>query len=337
MIAIGIVLAVVLVFMFAGRMAGMFSGVSVKPSAVGGGQASIKGLGLVDSIMREGDISSVDTWTALQNVGATSVGDVKVPMDAKALSRIDVMVSADMDTPAGGLGSIAAFRLSGNALMAGGVHRYLAHAFTAGGKTAGEAACRSKVISMPMKVPVKGGNELGVEGIMLGEDSGTFTMSIVFTFTKELRENGIEDGDFREGDITGVDTDTILTSVGATSLGNIKVPVERSLIAAVCGVFAVDVGADNTATVRCIGSYQVSSTALKSGGVFRSPGEALQITATTTGVFLAVMEPDPTPLDMEVKGGNELELHAMFLGEDPGQMTMAVGVLYGTSEGEISF
>lgn len=312
-------------------------GVSVKPSAVGGGQASIKGLGLVDSIAREGDISSVDTWTALQGIGASSVGDVKVPIDAKALSRIDIVVTADMDTPAGGLACLAGFRMSGNGLATGGIHRYLTHGFTAGGKTAGEAACRTKVVSMPTKIAVKGGNEISLEGIMLGEDVGTLTMEIVLTFTKELRESGIEDGDFREADITAVDTDTILTAVGASTLGNIKCPVERSLIAASVGLLCVDVGADNTATVRGGGMYQLAGPALKEGGNFRFPGEAIQITATTTGVFMAAMEADPTPLDLGIKGGNELEVHAMIIGEDPGQMTMGVGVLFGTVEGDLSF
>lgn len=337
MIAIGIVLAVVLIFAMAGRFGALLGGVTVKPTAVGGGQASIKGLGLVDSIAREGDVSAVDTWTALQAKGATSVGDIKVPIDAKALSRIDAVVSADMDTPAGGLACVIGFRMTGNGIMTGGIHRYLLHAFTAGGKTAGEAACRSRVISMPTKIPVKGGNEIALEAIMLGEDVGTVTVQIILTFTKELRENGIEDGDFREGDITAVDTDTILTAVGSTTLGNVKTPVERSLIAALVGVLAADVGADNTATVRAAAMYSVQGPALKEGGTFNVPGEAIQITATTTGVFITAMEPDPSPIDLPIKGGNELELHAMLIGEDPGQATVAVGVLYGTVEGELSF
>ena len=172
---------------FAARLpAGMpmtFGGAPTPPTP-GKGAASIKGLKLVDSVAREGDISSVDTWTALQNVGSSSVGDVKVPIDAGFLSRIDFVVSADIDnTITNGLACTTGFRLNGNGLTAGGIHRYLGPAFTGGGKTAGEAACRSRVISLATKISVKGGNEIGVEAIMMGEDVGTLTAMVCFTFT----------------------------------------------------------------------------------------------------------------------------------------------------------
>jgi hypothetical protein len=183
------------------------------------------------------------------------------------------------------------------------------------------------------RIAVKGGNEIAIEAIMLGEDVGTLTAAICLTFTTGAREYGVEDGDFREGDVTAVDTDTILTAVGGSTLGNAKIPVERNSLAAVQGVMAVDPGADNTGTYRGVAIYQVAGPALSEGGTFRFLGEAVEIAAVTTGVYLTCMEPDPTPLEVPVKGGNELELHAMIIGEDPGQATLAVGLLFGTVEG----
>ena len=130
-----------------------------------------------------------------------------------------------------------------------------------------------------------------------------------------------------------MDTDTTATAIGSSTYGNIKIPVERSSILAVSAVVGIDVGTDKADTVRDAVLCQVTGPALKEGGTFRFLTEAVEIAAVTTGVFMTTMEPDMTPLDIPVKGGNELELHAMLIGEDPGSAVVALGLYYGTDEG----
>lgn len=291
---------------------------------------SVQGLELVDSIVREIDVTAVDTKTAIVNVGASVEGNVQVPVGGEYLSLISVQTSWDMDnTATAGLASLASLHLTGNALRVGGTHNYLISAMSAGGKTAGGAAARSPVVNLPTKIPMVPSNNLKLEAQMLGEDSGTLTIAVALVFTKGPRAGGIEDGDFREGDLTAVDNWTSLTSIGSSSEGSIKVPAGFNNLAAVGLCVAVDVGADSTACVRSGVIARLTGNALASGGTYSFVNDGLSAQIVTTGLWYCPDDIDQQAVDIAVKPGNVMSLEATPIGEDPGSVTVGIQVFWG--------
>jgi hypothetical protein len=291
--------------------------------------SSVAGLGLVDSVAREVDLTAVDTWTAIVNVGASTEGNIQVPVGGNYLSLIDVAVDWDMDnTPIGGLAGLVGIRLTGNAIRRGGTHQYLVAGASIGGHTSGGAGGRSNKVSLPMKVEMQPSNTLKIEGIMMGEDVGAATVRVAVTFTNTARQGGIEDGDFRESEATAVDTWTALTTLGATTEGNFKVPVGFANLAAVGIVATIDPG-DLAASVRGGVMARLTGNGLASGGTFTFLNDGLTLNIVTTGMAACFDDVDQQAVDLAVKPGNEIKAEVIITGEDPGSMSAGVQLFWG--------
>jgi hypothetical protein len=325
---------VALIGMFGGRGITMPT-ISLPASSslgVGKAAAGIRGLTLVDSIHRHNVVASVDTWTGLTYQKGVASGNIKVPIDAGYLSKIEIVASADLsNTITNGLYCTSAIRLNGNGLKVGGIHKYPGPAFTSGGKTSGGAGCRAKTVTYATKIPVKGGNEISIDAIMCGSDVGDLSVGVVLTFTVNGRDYGIEDCDIREADLITKDADTVLTTLGADTLGNIVIPAGYDNVAGVIAVCAAGVGADYVATTRVMVVCSLQGNGLAEGGFYSWFPETGQVGATTTGEYEYASEPEIDPLDVPAKPGNVIELHACMIEEDPGLVNVMMGLLYSSS------
>ena len=303
---------------------------SMTPATPGSARnASVSGLGLVDSVAREVDVTAVDTWTGVVNLGATAEGNIQVPVGGKWLSLIEVACDWDADnTPIGGLAGMAGIRLSGNAITKGGTHNYVCSAFSIAGHTSGGAGARSPKAVLPMRVEMTPSNTLKIEAIMMGEDVGAVTVRVAVSFTQNPRAGGIEDGDFREGDLTAVDTWTACTYIGATNEGSFKVPIGFSNLAAVGIVAAVDAG-DLAASVRAGVIARLTGNGLATGGAFSFLNDGMTLNVVTTGMACCVDDVDQNAVDLAVKPGNVITAEVMITGEDPGAMNAAVQLFWG--------
>ena len=322
------------------RMPPMFGGIPTAPpgaaAGVGAAAAAVGDLGLVDTIQRHGVIAALDTLTTLTYQRGVNVGNIQVPVDAAYISRIDIQTSADFSgTTTNGLYCTCMAQLSGNALVTSGWHRYPGHGHSVGGKTAGAASSRSRVISYATKIAVKGANTMSIHGEMFGSDIGDLSMSVCLVFTSKGRSYGIMDCDMREADISTKDLDTNLTTLGADTLGAIVVPVGVNLIPAFGATIAVGVGVDYASQTRAMVVLSLSGNALGISGFYNYNCEALQVAVTSTGLFVACTEPDVCNLAISSKPSNILELHAMMIEEDPGLVSVAVAVFYGSTEEQL--
>ena len=299
-------------------------------SGAGKGAASVQGLTLVDSVAREIDVTAVDTWTAVVNVGTAVEGNIQVPVGGQYLSLAEVALHWDLDnTPIGGLSAVAGIRLTGNAIKKGGTHQYLIGGASIAGHTSGGAGCRIEKVVLPMKIEMVPSNTLKIEAIMMGEDAGAVTVAVAMTFTKEARAGGIEDGDFRVAvNTAAVDTWTAATYVGATAEGSFKVPIGYSNLAAVGIVASVDAG-DLAASVRAGVMVRLTGNGLASGGTFTFLNDGMTLNVVTTGMAMCCDNVDQSPIDLAVVPGNVITAEGLIIGEDPGTMCMGVQLFWG--------
>lgn len=289
-------------------------------------QVAPPGAGYFDSICREADVTAVDTWTAISGWAGATPGSVKVPSQARYLCGIDIVTAWDLGG-AVGVGAISAFRLSGNGIAKGGMHRYLAHGATQTIVTDAGAGMSVNVMHYPLAIPVVGGNDIDAEGILLGSDPGEATFVMAFQFSDKPAPGGFTDGDFREGDIAAVDTETQLTAIGTASPGNPTVPIDKSVLAAVTPLIAIDAGT-GAVTVRQAGAARIGGNGLKLGGSYRFVLPGGWMSAVTTGGGAFSNSPVIQAVGLPLVPGNTLELYAIVLGEDPGDTYTAIGLLY---------
>ena len=284
------------------------------------------GAAYFDSVLREADVTAVDTWTALSGIGTATPGSVKVPAQAKYLCGMDIVTCFDMGGAVGVRG-LSGLRLGGNGLAKGGMYRFLGHAASQTLVTAGGVAFTVPVMHYPLAIPVVGSNDLDVEAIMLGEDCGEFTMVCALHFSDKPSPGGYVDGDLREGDIAAVDVETQLTSIGATASGDPRVPVDKNALAAIVPLIALDAGAA-AVTVRLAGAARIGGNGMKLGGSYRFALPGGFVGAVTDGGGAFCNRPEITSVGLPVVPGNTLEIYAIVLGEDPGDVTAAIGLLY---------
>jgi len=162
---------------------------------------------------REGDITALDTRTQLTTVGSeTAPGPLLVPQGAKFI--VGVIVTA-IQNMAAATGFTAFVRLEGAGLPNGPETLAVA----AGGvpvATGGNATCGA--ILIPVNFPVTAANEILIFGEMAGTDIGGLGMCVTLVFADKVGGNGATNKTYTvEGDITAVDTRTLLTTQGSVT------------------------------------------------------------------------------------------------------------------------
>lgn len=170
---------------------------------------------------REGDATAVDTRTQLTTLGSeTAPGPLLVPQGAKVITGVLVAASGNMAAAT----SFSAFiRLEGPGLVNGPE----TFAVMAGGQavaTGGNAVV--PMVRIPVHIPVTSANEILIFGEMAGTDIGAVGFAVTLEFSDVAPAGTPVSRTFTvEGDISAVDTRTLLTTQGSITAPSSVVPV----------------------------------------------------------------------------------------------------------------
>jgi hypothetical protein len=169
---------------------------------------------------REGDATAVDTRTQLTTLGSeTAPGPLLVPQNAKFITAVHIAACGSM---AAATGFSAFVRLEGPGLPNGPE----TFAALAGGQqvaTGGNGVMAG--VRIPCNLPVTSANEILVFAEMAGTDIGLVTAAVTLEFSDKTDGNGLINRTFTvEGDITTVDTRTLITTQGSVTAPSPVVP-----------------------------------------------------------------------------------------------------------------
>ncbi len=182
--------------------------------------------------VREGDVTALDTKTALTTVGSdTAPGPLMVPQGMKYITAVTIAAIQNMAAATGFSGFI---RLEGPGLKNGPE----TIAAVAGGNavaTGGNAVNPAKRI--PINFPVEPGNEVQVFAEMAGTDIGGMGVVVGLEFSDAAGEGSEAHKTMTvEGDITTVDARTALTAQGSVTAPSMLAPagytkIEKIIVA----------------------------------------------------------------------------------------------------------
>lgn len=170
--------------------------------------------------LREGDITAVDTKTALNTSGSdTAPGPLQVPGGMKFITGLNLAAIQNMAAATSFSGFI---RLEGPGMQNGPE----TIAVAAGGNavaTGGNAVNPVKHIAV--NFPVVEANEIQVFAEMAGTDIGTLSVQVGLEFSDTVGAGAPEHKTLTvEGDITAADTRTALLTQGSISAPSMLVP-----------------------------------------------------------------------------------------------------------------
>jgi len=262
--------------------------------------------------LREGDVTAVDTKTALTTAGSdTAPGPLTVPQGKKFITAVIVSAVQNM---AAATGFSALIRLEGPGMSNGPE----SIAVAAGGNnvaTGGNAA--KEVRRIAVNFPVTEANEIQVFAEMMGTDIGGMGVVVGLEFSDAVGEGAGEHKTLTlEGDITAVDTRTALNTQGSVSTPSKLVPAGYTKIDKIVVVGAADGLADGKASLF-----------LRVGGNAVLGGEQL-IPVSTVGRIAVQAGSDAAPqlcspivlenLDIAVSPSDNVSIWAEAAGDDPG-------------------
>jgi hypothetical protein len=164
------------------RIAGGGASIAGQAQATGAGSQQLaKGHSrgtLVQSY--EGDVTAVDTWTAINAQGGTAQ-TMMSPQGVSRLSCLSVDVALDAGTSAVSVRAAVQVRISGQAFP-GGPHVF-------GGPAGGIAEVTSGGVGLALakahdglNVPVLANSNMTIEAAMVGEDAGDLTVVVTLQF-----------------------------------------------------------------------------------------------------------------------------------------------------------
>ena len=261
---------------------------------------------------REGDMTAVDTKTALTTVGSdTAPGPLLVPRGMKFITGVIVSAIQNM---AAATGSSTFIRLEGPG-MSNGPESLAVHAGGVPVATGGNAA--QKAFRIPVNFPVSEGNEIQIFGEMCGTDIGGTGAICTLEFADAAGEGAPEHKTITvEGDLATVDARTALTTQGSTTSPSLIVPNGYSKIDKIVVAASSDGLADGK-----------QSFFIRLGGNAVQGGE--QVIAVGTSARIAVQSgSDAAPsvvsplvlenLDILVSGSDTISIWAEGAGDDTG-------------------
>lgn len=273
--------------------------------------------------LREGDVTAVDTKTALTTAGSdTAPGPLLVPSSMKFITTVRVAVIQNMAAATSYSGFV---RLEGPGMSSGPQ----TIAVVAGGNavaTGGNAV--NPVIEIPVCFPVTEASEIQVYAEMAGTDVGGVGFAVGLQFSD--KDNGGET-DMRtitvEGDITAVDTRTALNTQGSVTSPSLIVPAGYTKIIKIIAAAASEGLADGKQTWY-----------LRLGGNAVQGGEQL-IPIAASGRIAPQAGSDSAPqvcpaivikdLEIPVSGSDTLSIWAEGAGDDTGTGRMVTTLVFG--------
>lgn len=183
--------------------------------------------------LREGDVTALDTKTALTTAGSdTAPGSLMVPQGMKFITAINVAAIQNM---AAATSYSALIRLEG-AGMINGPESFCAGAGGNAVATGGNAVVETTKILV--NIPVTEANEIQIFAEMLGTDIGALGVVVGLEFSDAVGEGAGEHKTLTvEGDITAADIRTALTAQGSVASPSLLVPagytkIDKIIVAA---------------------------------------------------------------------------------------------------------
>lgn len=261
---------------------------------------------------REGDVTALDTKTALTTMGSdTAPGPLFVP---QGKTHITAVIVSAMQNMAAATGFSAFIRLEGPGMVNGPETMAVA----AGGNnvaTGGNAA--KEALRIPVNFPVVEANEIQVFAEMAGTDIGGLGVIVGLEFSDAAGEGAPEHRTITlEGDITAVDTRTALNAQGSLTAPSKLVPAGYTKIDKIVVVGAADGLADGKASLF-----------LRIGGNAVLGGEQV-LPIATVGRIAVQLGSDSAPqtcwpvvldnLDIQVSPSDTISVWAEAAGDDPG-------------------
>lgn len=273
--------------------------------------------------LREGDVTALDTKTALTTAGSdTAPGALLVPSGMKYITKVRVACIQNMAAATSYSGFI---RLEGPGMSAGPQSL----AIMAGGNavaTGGNG--NAGVIEIPVNFPVSEASEIQVYAEMAGTDIGGFGVAVGLEFSDTAGEG---EEDMRtitvEGDITAVDTRTALNTQGSVSSPSLLVPAGYKRIVKIIAAAASEGLADGKQTFY-----------LRLGGNAVQGGEQL-IPVAAAGRIAVQSGSDAAPqvcpavvidnLDIPVSSSDTISIWGEGAGDDTGTARMVATLVFG--------
>jgi hypothetical protein len=271
---------------------------------------------------REGDVTAVDTRTALTTVGSeTAPGPLLVPQSAKYI--VGVIVS-HISSMAAATGYSAFIRIEGPGLSAGPQTM----AIGAGGMavaTGGNACNPAKFL--PLNLEVVPAQEIQLFAEMAGTDVGQLSVSVTVVFADALPSGEAVNQTFTvEGDITAADTRYALTTQGSVTAPSSVTPSTAKTIRRIISAVAGEALADGSQTFI----VRLGGNAVKGGEQVLTVGASGRI-AVQSGSDAAPQLAYPIILDdleIEVSPSDTISVTAEGPGTDTGTPHMVVTLIY---------
>jgi hypothetical protein len=272
--------------------------------------------------LREGDVTALDTKTALTTSGSdTAPGALFVPQGKKFITALNVAAIQNMAAAT----SYSAFlRLEGPGLVNGPESFVLG----AGGNavaTGGNAVVETTNIKV--NIPVTEANEIQVFAEMCGTDIGALGVIVGLEFSDEVGEGAPEIRTITvEGDVTAADTRTALLTQGSITSPSMLVPAGYTKIDKIIVAAASEGLADGKQTffVRLGGNAVL-------GGEQLIPVSASGRIAVQAGSDAAPQVCFPTVkenLDISVSPSDTISVWAEGAGDDTGTARVAVTLVF---------
>lgn len=272
--------------------------------------------------LREGDVTAVDTKTALSTAGSdTAPGPLQVPGGMKFITGINVSAIQNMAAAT----SYSAFiRLEGPGMINGPE----TFAVGAGGNavaTGGNAVV--EITHLTVNLPVSEANEIQVFAEMCGTDIGTLSVQVGLEFSDAAGEGAPEHKTLTlEGDITAADTRTALLTQGSVTSPSTLVPAAYTKIDKIIFAAASEGLADGSASLF----LRLGGNAVK-GGEQLLPISSVGRIAVQSGSDAAPQVAYPRMLenlDIEVSPSDTISVWGEQAGTDTGTVRMVATLVF---------
>lgn len=261
---------------------------------------------------RHGNITAVDTWTALESFGAnTSKGAIKAPANYSHIVKIISEVGISHDNTDGD-NSCALLQVGGAGVQGG------AHELVVGGAGSGAGTQTGEYVAgvhqeLDVKIPVVPGNDIDLKGKMVGSDVMVATMGITLVFGNTQGQCSYRTS---EGDISAVNT--------VSTLGSQSVPAGAKKIAQIigCAPMSWDTSLDQGVVIGSLAGNGLAEGApdVVIGSLGSGNGTG---TGEPYGVQARVLD-----VDIPVIPTNTIDLTAMQVGDDVMASNVAITLVY---------
>ena len=271
---------------------------------------------------REGSAPDDDVKTQLTTLGSqTAPGPLLVPGGATFLRAAYVTAVSSNETTGAHAWLV---RLEGPGIDRGVFNMAVG---AGGAAVATGAATIVPSVRLPINIAVKEGQEILVFAEPLGTDPGTTEVGVTLEFGSEAGPEGETKGEVTvEGDITGVDTLTRLTTQGSVAAPSRLTPPDAAMLKRVFYAVASDNAADGEVTYI----LRLGGDAIRGGEqtfVIGSEGW-IDVASGGDGDNKGMVAQILNNLDLEITPNETLDISVEMAGVDIGTATIVVTAIF---------